>query len=224
MDHWDAVLPGKVLHVAYEELIQSPQPQIRRLLAHCGLRFEPACLQSTRPVARSAAPAPSRSVSPCTHQESAPGGASSGSWNRCESAWEIASSVFPTRSARRSAPHRQASVAGSRSALGVAVAALTYAGCDPVALADSPADSLEEVIVTARHRAEKLEDVPQNIDVLTSQDLQNSNIVRIEDFALQVPSISLISTGPGGQRLVIRGASDGSDPNFGHRNVSTTGS
>ena len=33
--------------------------------------------------------------------------------------------------------------------------------------------------VTARHRAEKLEDVPQNIDVLTSQDLQNSNIDRI---------------------------------------------
>jgi tetratricopeptide (TPR) repeat protein len=44
MDHWDAVLPGKVLHVQYEELVRDPQVQIRRLLEHCGLAFEPACL------------------------------------------------------------------------------------------------------------------------------------------------------------------------------------
>ncbi len=224
MDHWDAVLPGKVLHVAYEELIHSPQPQIRRLLAHCGLRFEPACLQFYK-TCRTIRSASSEQVRQPLYTSGI------GAWRRFERELEpLRVSLgdclerFPDSApARRSAPRRQASVAGSRSALGVAVAALTYAGCDPVALADSPADSLEEVIVTARHRAEKLEDVPQNIDVLTSQDLQNSNIVRIEDFALQVPSISLISTGPGGQRLVIRGASDGSDPNFGHSNVSTTG-
>lgn len=44
MDHWDAVLPGKVLHVQYEELVRDPEANIRRLLAHCGLGFEPACL------------------------------------------------------------------------------------------------------------------------------------------------------------------------------------
>ena len=44
MDHWDEVLPGKVLHVQYEELVRDPEPNIRRLLAHCGLAFEPACL------------------------------------------------------------------------------------------------------------------------------------------------------------------------------------
>jgi tetratricopeptide (TPR) repeat protein len=44
MDHWDAVLPGKVLHVQYEELVRDPEANIRRLLAHCGLPFEPACL------------------------------------------------------------------------------------------------------------------------------------------------------------------------------------
>jgi tetratricopeptide (TPR) repeat protein len=45
MDHWDRVLPGKVLHVQYEELIADPEAQIRRLLQHCSLPFEPACLQ-----------------------------------------------------------------------------------------------------------------------------------------------------------------------------------
>ncbi len=44
MDHWDTVLPGKVLHLQYEELVRDPEMNIRRLLAHCGLDFEPACL------------------------------------------------------------------------------------------------------------------------------------------------------------------------------------
>ncbi len=44
MDHWDAVLPGKVLRVQYEHLIRDPEASIRRLLAHCGLPFEEACL------------------------------------------------------------------------------------------------------------------------------------------------------------------------------------
>jgi tetratricopeptide (TPR) repeat protein len=44
MDHWDEVLPGKVLHVQYEELVGNPEAGIRRLLEHCGLPFEPGCL------------------------------------------------------------------------------------------------------------------------------------------------------------------------------------
>jgi hypothetical protein len=53
MDHWDAVLPGKVLHLQYEDLVREPEIQIRRLLEHCGLGFEPACLnfhETRRPV------------------------------------------------------------------------------------------------------------------------------------------------------------------------------
>ncbi len=44
MDHWDVVLPGKVLHLQYEELVRAPEANIRRLLEHCHLPFEPACL------------------------------------------------------------------------------------------------------------------------------------------------------------------------------------
>jgi hypothetical protein len=44
MDHWDRVLPGRVLRVQYEELVREPEANIRRLLEHCGLPFEPACL------------------------------------------------------------------------------------------------------------------------------------------------------------------------------------
>ena len=56
MDHWDEVLPGKVLHVQYEELVREPEANIRRLLEHCGLAFEPACLSfhATRRAVRTA--------------------------------------------------------------------------------------------------------------------------------------------------------------------------
>jgi tetratricopeptide (TPR) repeat protein len=53
MEHWDEALPGRVLHVSYENLVRDPETQIRRLLEHCGLDFEPACLafhETKRPI------------------------------------------------------------------------------------------------------------------------------------------------------------------------------
>jgi tetratricopeptide (TPR) repeat protein len=44
MDHWDKVLPGKVLRVRYEEVVSDLEAQVRRLLDFCGLPFEEACL------------------------------------------------------------------------------------------------------------------------------------------------------------------------------------
>ena len=44
MSHWDKVLPGRVLTVNYEELVQDHEAQVRRILEFCGLEFEPACL------------------------------------------------------------------------------------------------------------------------------------------------------------------------------------
>jgi hypothetical protein len=58
MDHFDQVLPGKVLHLGYEALVRDPETNIRRLLAHCGLEFEASCLafhETKRPV-RTASP------------------------------------------------------------------------------------------------------------------------------------------------------------------------
>ena len=45
MDHWDQVLPGKVLQVSYEAVVADLEPQVRRLLEFCGLPFEDACVK-----------------------------------------------------------------------------------------------------------------------------------------------------------------------------------
>ncbi|CAN5383414.1 tetratricopeptide repeat-containing sulfotransferase family protein [soil metagenome] len=44
MAHVDRVLPGRVLRVSYEALVEDTEGEIRRLLDHVGLAFEPACL------------------------------------------------------------------------------------------------------------------------------------------------------------------------------------
>jgi hypothetical protein len=45
MDHWDAVLPGRILRVQHESVIGDLEGQVRRMLDYCGLVFEPACVK-----------------------------------------------------------------------------------------------------------------------------------------------------------------------------------
>ncbi|MBE1159864.1 tetratricopeptide repeat-containing sulfotransferase family protein [Dyella acidiphila] len=48
MAHWQQALPGRVLEVAYEDLIDAQEATIRTLLDFCGLPWDDACLQSER--------------------------------------------------------------------------------------------------------------------------------------------------------------------------------
>jgi tetratricopeptide (TPR) repeat protein len=45
MGHFDTVLPGRVCRVIYEDLVEDPEAEIRRLLQLCGLPFEDGCLK-----------------------------------------------------------------------------------------------------------------------------------------------------------------------------------
>ncbi|NND81809.1 MAG: tetratricopeptide repeat protein [Gammaproteobacteria bacterium] len=45
MDHWDEVLPGFVLRVQHEDVVQDLETQVHRMLEFCGLPFEQACLE-----------------------------------------------------------------------------------------------------------------------------------------------------------------------------------
>ena len=48
MQHWEQVLPGKVLTVHYEDTVLDLESQVRRILGFCGLPFEESCLQFYR--------------------------------------------------------------------------------------------------------------------------------------------------------------------------------
>lgn len=45
MDHWEEALPGQILRVQYEELVENLPGQVRRIVDFCGLEFEPACVE-----------------------------------------------------------------------------------------------------------------------------------------------------------------------------------
>jgi tetratricopeptide (TPR) repeat protein len=44
MRHWDSALPGKVLRVCNEDVIADLEGQVRRILSHCRLDFDAACM------------------------------------------------------------------------------------------------------------------------------------------------------------------------------------
>jgi tetratricopeptide (TPR) repeat protein len=46
MAHWREVLPGRILEIPYESLVESPEASTRQLLAFCGLPWNDACLRS----------------------------------------------------------------------------------------------------------------------------------------------------------------------------------
>ncbi len=45
MEHWDRVLPGRVLRVLHEDVVDDLEGNVRRILDFCRLPFEPACVE-----------------------------------------------------------------------------------------------------------------------------------------------------------------------------------
>jgi len=101
----------------------------------------------------------------------------------------------------------------ANSPLALAIASVLYGGATLVSAAP-PEDSnvLQEVVVTARKRAETLQEIPASIDVFSKDSLEKLAITQFEDYATRTPSISFVSAGPGSQYFFMRGASDGSNP------------
>jgi len=45
MGHWDSVLPGRILRVEHEAVVDDLEATVRRILEFCGLEFEPQCVE-----------------------------------------------------------------------------------------------------------------------------------------------------------------------------------
>ncbi|MGC2462531.1 MAG: sulfotransferase [Steroidobacteraceae bacterium] len=45
MAHWERVLPGKILRVEYEDVVEDLEGDVRRILDFCGLEYEPQCIE-----------------------------------------------------------------------------------------------------------------------------------------------------------------------------------
>jgi iron complex outermembrane receptor protein len=67
---------------------------------------------------------------------------------------------------------------------------------------------LEEIIVTAQKREERLIDVPISIVALSAAELQERNITSLDDLAMAVPGLSINSQDSYNRRIFLRGVSN----------------
>jgi outer membrane receptor protein involved in Fe transport len=81
------------------------------------------------------------------------------------------------------------------------------------AYAQTTSGGLEEIVVTAQKRQESLQDVPVAIQALGAERLDELNVMRFDDFAQFLPSVSFESNGPGSALVYMRGVASGGDGN-----------
>lgn len=71
----------------------------------------------------------------------------------------------------------------------------------------APADTLEQVRITAQKRVEALQSVPLSVTALEQRDLERMGVERLSDLARETPGLSVVSSGPGQNILIVRGIS-----------------
>lgn len=70
---------------------------------------------------------------------------------------------------------------------------------------ESAAGEFEEIVVTARKRAESLLEIPESVSVITGADIDRQNIWGLEDVGFQVPNLNLSTRLDGFPNVSVRG-------------------
>ncbi len=79
-------------------------------------------------------------------------------------------------------------------------------GSEKASSEDDSSKGIQEIVVTAQKREERLQDVPYSIAVLTSEDIGRRGLVGAEDYLRGTPGINQVDAdGSGGQAIIIRG-------------------
>ena len=65
--------------------------------------------------------------------------------------------------------------------------------------------TVEEIVVTARKKAEGLQDVPVSVSAITEETLEEKGVNVFEDYLLQLPGVTAGGSGPGNNTIYIRG-------------------
>jgi len=80
---------------------------------------------------------------------------------------------------------------------------------DEQAASQTTPGKLEEILVTAQKREERLQDVPIPMAAINAQSLTDNGQLRIQDYYSQVPGLNMVLNDYGSPQLVIRGITTG---------------
>lgn len=97
----------------------------------------------------------------------------------------------------------------------------------PLAIAQTPAGasnqpsasddggtSLAEIVVTARKTTERLQDIPMSIGVISSDAIEKTGAVTLEDLGRETPGLTVVSAAPGQNVITLRGLSGNNTVGF----------
>ena len=87
--------------------------------------------------------------------------------------------------------------------------------------APPPATLVTEVLVTARRRPERLDTLPAGVSVISGEQLFATHAVDVRDTAGQLAGVLMTNLGPGRDKLLMRGLSDGAFTGRARSTVST---
>ncbi len=110
------------------------------------------------------------------------------------------------------------SITGCRVVFALAVVVLLRpAGRVDAQELSAPADSLQEIVVTAEKRESTVQKTPLSITAISGEDLQGRGLTSAQDLVRAVPGIAVSSAGPGQAVYEIRGlsADGGESPTIG---------
>lgn len=104
-----------------------------------------------------------------------------------------------------------------RRALTSAISTIVASGAAPDAAAQGTSEVeggrvLEEVIVTARKRTERVQDLPQAVLAFSAEDIARVGIRNLEDLSRFVPALTVIGEGGLTNKIVYRGLADSVSP------------
>ena len=86
------------------------------------------------------------------------------------------------------------------------IAAAVSAAVNPVPTLAADDNALEEVVVTARKRAESVQDIPSSIQAFSEENLKEMGARGLADYSRFVPSVNVVSYANGSSTIVFRGA------------------
>src|ERR1700761_5980757 len=90
---------------------------------------------------------------------------------------------------------------------GAACAAFSMPIASQAADAASTNATVQELVVTANKREEKIQDVPMAVTALGGAELDKLQVRSFADYAALVPGLTVTSGGPGVNHLILRGLS-----------------
>ena len=95
-----------------------------------------------------------------------------------------------------------------------AIAQATTGTASGTSANDSTGLEIPDIVVTARKTAERLQDTPMSVAVITADTIEKTSATTLEDLGRQIPGLTVVSAAPGQNTITLRGLSGNNTVGF----------